>query len=107
LSPEQLNALHVGPGEDVLGRAAQSDKPLNVREPAAAPSPAPQESFLRAPYVVLPLVIRSQVGGLLVLCASRPEGFEERDLRTATLLASQAQGMMENLDLHESIRQGR
>jgi HD-GYP domain-containing protein (c-di-GMP phosphodiesterase class II) len=86
LAPDVLSRLRVRSGEGVLGKAITGLKTVVQNSPIEAAA----EDFLKAPYILAPLISQSRAFGLLLIARPQegPFSSEARDLASA--LAAQA-----------------
>jgi hypothetical protein len=99
LPPQQADHLSVRLGEGVLGKVAQLGQVYNSDGDTSGMVAG--ESYLLAPFLVVPLWGRSQVSGLLVLCKPAQGRIQSEWQRMAVLLAKQIEMTLENLQFYE------
>ncbi len=93
-------------GDDPLGRAVSS------RRPVALPDVAAGQSDVRSPDIgcraclAVPLVVRDDVYGVIALYYGRATTFDDNEVRLASSFADQAALAIENARLREQIERG-
>jgi len=100
-SPETLSRLRVRTGEGILGRAAQSLKPVVQNGPGASPSQG--EEFMTAPYLIFPFLSQARCVGLLFIAHPREGSFTVEGQELAALFAAQAALTFENHGFYEDL----
>jgi GAF domain-containing protein/CheY-like chemotaxis protein len=92
-------------GESLSGTVAATGKPLVIRDAASDPrmTPVHRDAYRRGSYKAflgVPLILGTQVLGVLSIRTRRTQGFSAEDLAVATAFAAQAAVALENAHLY-------
>jgi HD-GYP domain-containing protein (c-di-GMP phosphodiesterase class II) len=88
LSPQQVAALRIRFGDNVLGQVAAKGIPV-IRNDVSL-NEEPVEGFLKPPYVVLPILIPLRLTGVLVLAQPQQTLFDPEALRLVDAMTQEA-----------------
>ncbi|NIQ94827.1 MAG: GAF domain-containing protein [Desulfuromonadales bacterium] len=100
---EEAAAMDIGVGLGVMGKAAQTGRPVLVSDVPASPDYLTGISGARSELAV-PLTARDKVIGVFNVESTRSNAFSESDVPPLMILASQAAIAIENARLYDNLR---
>jgi PAS domain S-box-containing protein len=101
--PEEVTRPEIRLGQGVMGKVAQSGRPVLVSDVAQMPDYVPGISGARSELAV-PLVAREKVIGVFNVESPEPDAFREEDIAPLMTMAGQAAIAIENARLYENLR---